>query len=68
MLDFSEQYPNIIKVRVGQVDYRTNPEAVPDAEDWRPGAFNIPVKDIVLGYYFQNKYGFSFGRPKVMSE
>ena len=45
-----------------------HPEAAPKDNDWRPKAFGIEVKEIVLAYYFQNKYGFSFGQPKIVSD
>jgi len=46
----------------------TYSEAAPTDNDWRPKAFGIEVKEIVLAYYFQNKYGFSFGRVKEISD
>jgi len=68
MLDLSERYPETFKVLVGQATMTGHPEAAPNSSDWRPQAFGLEIKEIVLAYYFQNKYGFSFGRPKVVSE
>jgi len=68
ILDLSEKYPDIFKVRVGKAVLTTFPENARKDSDWRPKAFGIEVKEIVLAYYFQNKYGFSFGTPKVVSD
>jgi len=62
MLGLSERYPNLFKVLTGKVTLVTHPEAAPQASDWRPKAFAIDVGEVVLAYYSQNKYGFSFGR------
>jgi len=66
MLGASEKYPKLIKVLTGQATLVTHPEAAPTASDWRPKAFALEVKEIVLSYYFQNKYGFSFGPTKTV--
>jgi hypothetical protein len=68
ILDLSARYPEIFEVRVGRATLAGHPEAAPNDNGWRPKAFGIEVKEIVLAYYFQNKYGLSFGRPKVISE
>ena len=68
ILDLSEKYPEIFKVRVGKAALTTFPKNAPKDSDWRPKAFAIEVKEIILAYYFQNKYGFSFGAPKVISD
>ncbi len=68
MLDLAERYPEIFKVQVGRATLTGHPEAAPLDQDWRPKAFGIEIKEIVLAYYFQNKHGFSFGRPKVVSD
>jgi hypothetical protein len=68
ILDLSEQYPRVFRVQMGKASLTTFPENVPKARDWRPKAFGIEVKEIVLAYYFQNKHGFSFGAHKVVSD
>ncbi len=68
MLDLSERMPGKFKVQVGRATLAGYPEAAPKADDWRPGAFGLEVKEIVLAYYFQNKYGFSFGRPEEVAK
>ena len=68
MLELSEKYPQTFKVQVGRAKLTGYPEAAPKDNDWRPEAFGIAVKEIVLAYYFQNKYGFSFGQPKWVSD
>lgn len=68
MLDLADRYPGMFKVQVGAASLTASPEAAPKAEDWRPKAFAIKVKEIVLAYYFQNKYGFSFGRTETVSD
>jgi acetoacetate decarboxylase len=68
MLELSEKFPQTFKVQVGRATLIGYPEAAPKANDWRPKAFGIEVKEIVLAYYFQNKYGFSFGRVKEISD
>jgi hypothetical protein len=68
MLDLSERYPETFKVRVGRATLAGHPEAAPMDNGWRPKAFGLEIKEIVLAYYFQNKYGFSFGRPRGVSE
>ncbi len=68
MLELSEKYPQTFKVQVGRATLTGHPEAAPKDNDWRPKAFGIEVKEIVLAYYFQNKYGFSFGQPKWVSD
>jgi hypothetical protein len=68
MLDLSERYPETFKVRVGRATLAEHPEATPRNNGWQPKAFGIGINEIVLAYYFQNKYGFSFGRPRVVSE
>jgi len=68
MLDLAERYPERFRVRVGRATLTGHPEAAPLDQDWRPKAFGLEIKEIVLAYYFQNKHGFSFGRPKVVSE
>ncbi len=68
MLDLAQRMPDLFQVQTGKATLRTQPENAPQAQDWRPKAFGIEVKEIVLAYYFQNKYGFSFGIPKVVSE
>lgn len=60
--------PGTFKVQVGRAALTAHPDTAPNDNDWRPEAFAIEVKEIVLAYYFQNKYGFSFGVPKVISE
>jgi len=67
MLELSEKYPQTFKVQVGRATLTGHPEAAPNDNDWRPKAFGIEIKEIVLAYYFQNKYGFSFGRVKEIS-
>jgi len=66
MLGASEKYPETFKVLTGQATLVTHPENAPTASDWRPKAFAIPVGEIVLAYYSQNKYGFSFGPTKTV--
>jgi len=68
MLELSEKFPQTFKVQVGRATLTGYPEAAPKTNDWRPKAFDIEVKEIVLAYYFQNKYGFSFGRVKEISD
>lgn len=68
MLELSENYPQTFKVQVGRATLTGHTEAAPKDSDWRPKAFGIEVKEIVLAYYFQNKYGFSFGKPKQVSD
>ncbi len=68
MLELSERYPETFKVQVGQATLTGHPEAAPKDNDWRPKAFGLEIKEIVLAYYFQNKYGFSFGRVKEISD
>jgi hypothetical protein len=68
MLELSERMPQTFKVQVGRATLTGHPEAAPGNNDWKPKAFGIEVKEIVLAYYFQNKYGFSFGQPKQISE
>jgi hypothetical protein len=68
ILDLSEQYPRVFRVQVGKASLTTFPKNVPKARDWRPKAFGIELKEIVLAYYFQNKHGFSFGAHKVVSD
>jgi hypothetical protein len=66
MLGASEKNPKWLKVLTGKATLVMHPEAAPTASDWRPKAFAIEMKEIVLAYYMQNKYGFSFGRPKTV--
>lgn len=68
MLELSDRYPWLFKVLVGQATLKTYPEAAPKARDWKPKAFGLELNQIVLAYYFQNKYGFSFGRIKEISD
>lgn len=68
MLDLSEMYPETFKVLIGKAQWTVYPDAAPRDNDWRPRVFEIGVKEIVLAYYFQNKYGFSFGRPEEISK
>lgn len=68
MLELSERYPGVFKVQVGLATLKGYPKAAPKADDWRPPAFGIEAKEIVLAYYFQNKYGFSFGKIKQISD
>jgi hypothetical protein len=68
MLELSEKFPQTFKVQVGRATLTGHPEAAPNDNDWRPRAFGIEVKEVVLAYYFQNKYGFSFGRIKEISD
>jgi hypothetical protein len=68
LLELSEKFPEICKVQVGKATIAGYPEATPKADDWRPRAFGIEVREIVLAYYFQNKYGFSVGRVKEISD
>jgi hypothetical protein len=68
MLELSEKFPQTFKVQVGRAILTGHPEAAPKENDWRPKAFGIEVKEIVLAYYFQNKYGFSFGQVKEISD
>ena len=68
ILDLSEKYPRVFRVQVGKASLTTLTENAPKAGDWRPKAFAIGAKEIVLAYYFQNKHGFSFGANKVVSE
>ena len=68
MLELSEKFPQTFTVQVGRATLTGHPEAAPRENDWRPKAFGIEVKEIVLAYYFQNKYGFSFGQPKIVSD
>jgi hypothetical protein len=64
----ARMYPAMFTVKVGRAELITHPEAAPTDKDWRPSAFTIQPAEIVLAYYFQNKFGFSFGRPKYMSD
>ncbi len=68
MLDLSEKYPQIFHVAAGKASWTAYPEAAPADGGWRPKAFGIGVKEIVLAYYFRNKYGFSFGKPEIVSK
>jgi len=68
MLELSSMYPDTFKVQVGKATLVTHPEAAPKDNGWRPKAFAVEVKEIVLAYYFQNKYGFSFGQTKIISD
>ncbi|MEW6184701.1 MAG: acetoacetate decarboxylase family protein [Thermodesulfobacteriota bacterium] len=68
LLELSEKMAGTFKVQVGRAVIKGSPEAVPTDPDWRPKAFGIKAKEIVLAYYFQNRYGFSFGVPKQVSE
>jgi acetoacetate decarboxylase len=68
MLDLSIKYPQVFQVKTGKARWAASPEAAPGDSDWRPSAFGIEVKEIVLAYYFQNKYGFSFGRPEEVAK
>jgi hypothetical protein len=64
MLGWAQRNPDLFKVLTGKATLVTHPENAPTASDWRPKAFAIPVGEIVLAYYSQNKYGFSFGQIK----
>jgi len=64
----AQMYPATLTVQVGRAELIMHPEAAPTDKDWRPSAFTIRPAEIVLAYYFQNKFGFSFGRPKYMSD
>jgi len=68
MLDLSERYPDTFKIQPGQATLIRHPEAAPQGNGWRSKAFAIEVREIVLAYYFQNKYGFSFGRTETVSD
>jgi acetoacetate decarboxylase len=68
LLDLSEKYSQVFQVATGQARWAASPEAALKADDWRPAAFGIEVKEIVLAYYFQNKYGFSFGKPEEVAK
>jgi hypothetical protein len=61
-------YLNTFTVEVGRAKLTLQPKAAPTDKDWRPSAFSIKPAEIVLAYYFKNKFGFSFGRPKDMSD
>lgn len=68
MLDLSEKFPQVFHVATGKASWAAYPDAAPAEGGWRPQAFGIGVKEIVLAYYFRNKFGFSFGKPEVVSE
>jgi hypothetical protein len=64
LLEWSEKYPEFFQVATGAGSWSAHPQNAPRDRDWRPGAFDIGVQEIVLAYYFCNKYGFSFGKPE----
>jgi len=66
ILGLSERYPDTFKVMTGKATLVTHPENAPTASDWRPKAFGIEIREIVLAYYSLNKHGFSFGQPKAV--
>jgi hypothetical protein len=66
--DLSLMNPEKLTVKVGRAKMNLTNEAAPKDEDWRPSAFAIQPAEIVLAYYFKNKYGFTLGRPKTVSE
>lgn len=68
LLKLSQMYPATFSVKVGRAKLTLNPEAAPKDKGWRPSAFAIQPAEIVLAYYFKNKFGFSFGRPRDMSD
>jgi hypothetical protein len=68
MLDLSEKYPEVFQTKTGNARWAAHPEAAPKADYWQPEAFGMEAKEIVLAYYFQNKYGFNSGRPEEVAK
>jgi hypothetical protein len=64
LYELSLMYPAMFTVKIGRAKLTLTPQATPKDEDWRPSAFSIQPAEIVLAYYFKNKYGFSFGQPR----
>lgn len=68
LLDLSEKYPDILEVKVGKPSLLFYPDAAIKYNDWKDNAFRIKPKNIVLSYYFKNKYGFSFGKAEKVGD
>jgi len=68
LLRLAAMFPDKLTVKIGRARLDLNPKPARGRQGWRPGAFSLEPAEIVLAYYFKNKFGFSFGRVKVLSK
>ncbi len=60
LYDLSQMNPALFTVEVGRAKLAQHPKATPRERDWRPSAFAVEPKEIVLAYYFKNRVGFDW--------
>jgi hypothetical protein len=67
LLDWSEKYPEFFQVATGAASWSAHPQNAPRDGDWRPGAFDIGVQEIVWRILFLQQIRLQFRQTERKS-